>query len=29
MLITPYYGILGKGSAFRTIFEIARKILGD
>lgn len=25
-LITPYHGIPGKGSAFRTIFEIARRL---
>jgi glycosyltransferase involved in cell wall biosynthesis len=25
-IITPYHGIPGKGSAFRTIFEIARKL---
>ena len=25
-IITPYHGIPGKGSAFRTIFEIARRI---
>ncbi|TKB73348.1 MAG: glycosyltransferase family 2 protein [Nitrospira sp.] len=25
-IITPYYGIPGKGSAFRTIFEIARQL---
>ena len=25
-IITPYYGIPGKGSAFRTIFEIARRV---
>jgi hypothetical protein len=28
MLITPYCGIAGKGSAFRAVFEIARKIHG-
>src|SRR5690606_1827638 len=25
-IITPYHGIPGKGSAFRTIFEIARRL---
>ena len=25
-IITPYHGIPGKGSAFRTIFEIARRV---
>jgi hypothetical protein len=25
-IVTPYYGIPGKGSAFRTIFEIARQL---
>ena len=25
-IVTPYYGIPGKGSAFRTIFEIARRL---
>ncbi|MES4785616.1 MAG: glycosyl transferase family 2, partial [Nitrospiraceae bacterium] len=25
-IITPYHGVPGKGSAFRTIFEIARRL---
>ena len=25
-IITPYHGIPGKGGAFRTIFEIARRL---
>ncbi len=25
-IVTPYYGVPGKGSAFRTIFEIARRL---
>ena len=25
-IVTPYHGIPGKGSAFRTIFEIARRL---
>ncbi|NKB82395.1 MAG: glycosyl transferase family 2 [Nitrospirales bacterium] len=25
-IVTPYYGIPGKGSAFRTIFEVARRL---
>ncbi|MGH7184056.1 MAG: hypothetical protein ACREJN_19060 [Nitrospiraceae bacterium] len=26
-IVTPYHGILGMGSAFRTIFEIARRLM--